>query len=86
MSWEASIHKPGSSRDPRVGLWQAGTSVSAWCSAPAAAAEEVRPWLDGVGLLLSHITDYRELEHLSLIRLQEQEDPQDNLGQADQRP
>src|SRR3989442_853574 len=55
-------------------------------SAPAAVAEEVRPWLDGVGLLLSHVADYRELEHLSLIGLQEQEDPQDKLGQTDQRP
>src|SRR6266516_2442778 len=55
-------------------------------SAPAAVAEEVRPWLDGVGLLLSHVAYYRELEHLSLIGHQEQEAPQYTLAQPDQLP
>ena len=45
-----------------------------------AATEESSPSLDGVGLLLCHVADYREFEHLSLIGLHQQDDPQDKLG------
>jgi hypothetical protein len=90
---ESQYPQAGSSRDPRVGFCEAKYAASLRnlrltliVLRPAAAAEEVRPWLGGVGLLLSHVADYRELEHLSLISLHEQEDPQDKLGQTDQRP
>jgi len=83
----------GSSRNPQVGLWEADTlhrsenlELELMVLHRGAATEEVRPWLDGVGLLLSHVADYRKLEHLSLIGLHEQDDPQDKLGQTDQRP
>ena len=42
--------------------------------------------LDGVRLLFRHIANYRKLEHLPLVGLHEQKDPQDKFRQTNQRP
>src|ERR1700720_1325434 len=39
--------------------------------------------LDRVGLLFRHISNYRQLEHLVLIRLQQQNDPKDETSDSE---
>jgi hypothetical protein len=43
-------------------------------------------FLHCVGLLFGHVSDEGELVHLPLIRLEQQDDPDDEAGQSDQRP